>query len=103
MDPASIFDGGLQRVSEALKGNGSIVDAFAKPEQKEIIDRVTGMMSLLEGHADVVMDGVGPSVIPSVDKIRTITSRSAPRKRLASEARSTTKPKTIRPTVSPVQ
>jgi coenzyme F420 biosynthesis associated uncharacterized protein len=27
-------------------------------------------MSLLEGHADVVMDGVGPTVIPSVAKIR---------------------------------
>jgi coenzyme F420 biosynthesis associated uncharacterized protein len=27
-------------------------------------------MSLLEGHADVVMDGVGPEVIPSVDAIR---------------------------------
>ena len=28
------------------------------------------MMSLLEGHADVVMDGVGPSVIPTVGTIR---------------------------------
>jgi coenzyme F420 biosynthesis associated uncharacterized protein len=27
-------------------------------------------MSLLEGHADFVMDGVGPSVIPSVARIR---------------------------------
>ena len=27
-------------------------------------------MSLLEGHADVVMDGVGPSVIPTVGDIR---------------------------------
>jgi coenzyme F420 biosynthesis associated uncharacterized protein len=27
-------------------------------------------MSLLEGHADVVMDGVGPEVIPSVREIR---------------------------------
>ena len=27
-------------------------------------------MSLLEGHADVVMDGVGPQVIPSVGVIR---------------------------------
>ena len=27
-------------------------------------------MSLLEGHADVVMDGVGPEVIPSVEVIR---------------------------------
>ena len=28
------------------------------------------MMSLLEGHADVVMDGVGPGVIGSVEQIR---------------------------------
>ncbi len=27
-------------------------------------------MSLLEGHADVVMDGVGPDVVPSVATIR---------------------------------
>jgi putative hydrolase len=27
-------------------------------------------MSLLEGHADVVMDGVGPEVIPTVSEIR---------------------------------
>ncbi len=31
-----------------------------------MIERITGVMSLLEGHADVVMDGVGPEVIPSV-------------------------------------
>ncbi len=35
-----------------------------------MLDRVTGMMSLLEGHADVVMDGVGPQVIPTVEAIR---------------------------------
>ena len=40
------------------------------PEQKAIIDRVTATMSLLEGHADVVMDGVGPEVVPSVATIR---------------------------------
>jgi putative hydrolase len=27
-------------------------------------------MSLVEGHAEVVMDGVGPEVIPSVEAIR---------------------------------
>jgi len=27
-------------------------------------------MSLLEGHADVVMDDVGPAVVPSVEHIR---------------------------------
>jgi coenzyme F420 biosynthesis associated uncharacterized protein len=35
-----------------------------------VLDRITAVMSLLEGHADVVMDGVGPEVIPSVDDIR---------------------------------
>lgn len=35
-----------------------------------ILDKITGLMSLLEGHADVVMDDVGPQVVPSVDDIR---------------------------------
>jgi coenzyme F420 biosynthesis associated uncharacterized protein len=73
MDVASILDDGLKRVSDAIRGGGqtgSIVDLVSTPEQKAILDRVTGMMSLLEGHADVVMDGVGPEVIPSVDAIR---------------------------------
>jgi coenzyme F420 biosynthesis associated uncharacterized protein len=43
---------------------------FATPEQKARIAELTAIMSLLEGHADVVMDGVGPSVIPSVAEIR---------------------------------
>jgi coenzyme F420 biosynthesis associated uncharacterized protein len=52
------------------KGEGSLLDLFATPEQRVVIDRVTAVMSLLEGHADVVMDGVGPEVIPSVEQIR---------------------------------
>jgi coenzyme F420 biosynthesis associated uncharacterized protein len=39
------------------------------------MDRVTGVMSLLEGHADVVMDGVGPRVIPTVESIRAAFDR----------------------------
>jgi coenzyme F420 biosynthesis associated uncharacterized protein len=49
---------------------GSLVEAVQTPEQREILDRITALMSLLEGHADYVMDGVGPSVVPSVAKIR---------------------------------
>jgi coenzyme F420 biosynthesis associated uncharacterized protein len=71
VEPTRMLDDGLRRVSEALRGGGgSLMDVMSTPEQKEILDRVTGVMSLLEGHADVVMDGVGPSVIPSVDHIR---------------------------------
>src|SRR3954452_9985430 len=73
MDVSSLLDDGLKRIGEAIRGGGqtgSIVDLVSSPEQREILDRVTGVMSLLEGHADVVMDGVGPEVIPSVDAIR---------------------------------
>jgi coenzyme F420 biosynthesis associated uncharacterized protein len=71
VEPTRMLDDGLRRVSEALRGGGgSLLDVMSTPEQREIVDRVTGVMSLLEGHADVVMDGVGPSVIPSVAHIR---------------------------------
>lgn len=78
LEPTGFLDEGLGRLVEAIKGGekgGSLVDVVSTPEQKEIIDRVTGVMSLLEGHADVVMDGVGPSVIPSVKDIRTRFNR----------------------------
>jgi coenzyme F420 biosynthesis associated uncharacterized protein len=48
----------------------SVIEAIQTPEQKVIFDELTALMSLLEGHADVVMDDVGPAVIPSVDLIR---------------------------------
>jgi coenzyme F420 biosynthesis associated uncharacterized protein len=72
VEPQRFLDEGLQRISEAIKNGrgGSLLDLLGSPEQKEILDRVTGVMSLLEGHADYVMDGVGPQVIPSVDSIR---------------------------------
>ena len=60
-------------VSDALRGNGdglSLVEAIQGPEQRAMLARLTAVMSLLEGHADVVMDGVGPSVVPSVADIR---------------------------------
>ena len=73
IEPGSLLEGGLERITDAIKAGragGSIVDILSTPEQREILDRVTGMMSLLEGHADVVMDDVGPQVIGSVKEIR---------------------------------
>lgn len=71
-DPGRLIADVASRLSDIVKGrtDGSLVDMFSSPEQKQVIDRVTGVMSLLEGHADVVMDGVGPEVIPSVAEIR---------------------------------
>ena len=70
VEPSHLLDDGLKRVSEAIRGGGSLMEVLSSPEQREILDRVTGVMSLLEGHADVVMDDVGPGVIPSVADIR---------------------------------
>ncbi|BBH17777.1 hypothetical protein Back2_20640 [Nocardioides baekrokdamisoli] len=72
LDMATILDEGFGRIVEAFKPGGpTLMEVLSTPEQREVIDRITGVMSLLEGHADVVMDGVGPAVIPSVDHIRT--------------------------------
>jgi coenzyme F420 biosynthesis associated uncharacterized protein len=46
------------------------MDLVQTPSQREILGRLTAVMSLLEGHADYVMDGVGPDVVPSVAEIR---------------------------------
>jgi len=57
----------------AVRGDDSertLIDIVQTPAQREILERITAVMSLLEGHADVVMDGVGPDVVPSVDQIR---------------------------------
>lgn len=63
---------GVGEFVRIVKGTSesSISDLFQNDKQRAIVDQMTGIMSLLEGHADVVMDGVGPEVIPSVDNIR---------------------------------
>ena len=71
-DPGRLLSEGISRVGELVSGKseGSLIDLVSSPEQKLVIDKITGVMSLLEGHADVVMDGVGPGVIPTVADIR---------------------------------
>ncbi|MBV9487098.1 MAG: zinc-dependent metalloprotease [Frankiaceae bacterium] len=56
--------------SAAGRSDLSLVEMIQTPEQRKILDRLTGLMSLLEGHADVVMDLAGAGVIPSVGTIR---------------------------------
>jgi coenzyme F420 biosynthesis associated uncharacterized protein len=75
LDPAAIlsrFRGALGSLSDVVRGRSdlSFIELVQTPEQRKVLDRVTGLMSLLEGHADVVMDGVGPAVVPSVASIR---------------------------------
>lgn len=62
----------VTRLPEVFTGraSGGLAELFATPQQRAQIAGVTAIMSLLEGHADVVMDEVGPAVIPSVEDIR---------------------------------
>ncbi|MFT4165264.1 MAG: zinc-dependent metalloprotease [Microlunatus sp.] len=69
---AAMLRDAAKRLAEAARGDSevSIIDLVQTPEQREIIERITAVMSLLEGHADVVMDGVGPEVIGTIAEIR---------------------------------
>ncbi len=44
---------------EPLIDERGLLGLFASPEQREVIDRVQALMSLLEGHGHVVMDRIG--------------------------------------------
>jgi coenzyme F420 biosynthesis associated uncharacterized protein len=75
LDPASILDrlrSAADVVAGAVRGGGgeSLIEAIQTPRQREILDRLTAVMTLVEGHGDYVMDAVGPRVVPSVEEIR---------------------------------
>ncbi|MEV5507593.1 zinc-dependent metalloprotease [Streptomyces orinoci] len=80
LDPATLLErireavqslaGGRAPEDEGERGGRSIVELVQTPVQREVLARLTAVMSLLEGHADYVMDGVGPQVVPSVAEIR---------------------------------
>jgi coenzyme F420 biosynthesis associated uncharacterized protein len=63
----------VRGLPDLLRSGGSgtsLVEAVQTPQQRQQLTRLTAVMSLLEGHADVVMDEVGPQVVPSVEVIR---------------------------------
>ena len=75
LDTSALTSMASDGINEALRiargeSDASLADVFQNDKQRDIVDRLTGIMSLLEGHADVVMDGVGPEVIPTVEEIR---------------------------------
>ncbi|MEU4508463.1 zinc-dependent metalloprotease [Nonomuraea wenchangensis] len=63
--------GAADTVADVVRGGeGNLIDVIQSPAQKAILDRLTAVMTLVEGHGDFVMDAVGPSVVPSVAEIR---------------------------------
>jgi coenzyme F420 biosynthesis associated uncharacterized protein len=75
LDPGAILSrlrAAADAVAGAVRGGDSesLVEAIQTPRQKEILARLTALMTLVEGHGDYVMDAVGPQVVPSVAEIR---------------------------------
>jgi coenzyme F420 biosynthesis associated uncharacterized protein len=72
-DPRRLLDA-LRRAAEQVRHgqnpfeDGGLLVLLAGPEQYEAIQRVTGLMSLLEGHGDVTMDRAGADRIPSAER-----------------------------------
>jgi coenzyme F420 biosynthesis associated uncharacterized protein len=75
MDPTAIADrlrAAAGAVAGAVRGGDgqTLVEAIQTPQQRELLDKLTAVMTLVEGHGDYVMDAVGPQVVPSVANIR---------------------------------
>ena len=70
-DPAELrqrLGGAVGELLNAVRGKGDgtgVMAALATPEQQVVIERITAFMSLVEGHAEYVMNAVSPHVIPS--------------------------------------
>lgn len=71
----------LARLADFVRGRGGSPDTYSSgvlglvravqsEPQRQALDRLLVLGTLLEGHADHVMDAVGPAVVPSVATIR---------------------------------
>ncbi len=61
------------REAKRAKADGSVValsQLLRSPQQRAVFDKLLALSTLLEGHADYVMDAVGPGVVPAVEQIR---------------------------------
>jgi coenzyme F420 biosynthesis associated uncharacterized protein len=75
LDASAILDrmrSAATAVAGAVRGGEteSLIEAMQTPAQRALLDKLTAVMTLVEGHGDYVMDAVGPRVVPSVADIR---------------------------------
>jgi coenzyme F420 biosynthesis associated uncharacterized protein len=75
LDAVAVLDrmrSAVTAVAGAVRGSESesLIEAMQTPAQRVLLDKLTAVMTLVEGHGDYVMDAVGPRVVPSVADIR---------------------------------
>jgi coenzyme F420 biosynthesis associated uncharacterized protein len=72
LDPAALI-GRVREMADSVRGKGekslSLIQAVQSPEQRAVMNRLTAVMTLLEGHGEYVMNGIGSQVIPTVEEI----------------------------------
>lgn len=76
-------DADSKKLTDVLKGlvgnkddeaarNGGLFAVIATPEQREILNQLTGLMALLEGHADVTMSRAATQFIPGAERFHRV-------------------------------
>ena len=69
-DPKRFLDALARALDDLRHGrkpldDGGIAVLLASPQQRVVLDKIGGLMSLLEGHGDVTMDRAGADRVPS--------------------------------------
>jgi len=60
-----------QVINSLIRNDGSsLIELVQSEEQVRIYRKIVALLTLLEGHADFVMDRGGPDLVPSVSEIR---------------------------------
>jgi coenzyme F420 biosynthesis associated uncharacterized protein len=79
-DPRTMFRAVSTAVEEMRSGRnpldeGGLVALFASPEQRGVLGRVQALMSVLEGHGNVVMDDLGREHVAGQERMSRVLSQ----------------------------
>ena len=78
-DPKRFLEAIKSAVDQRRQGgsplkDGGVAALLATPEQRVTMAKVSGLMSLLEGHGDITMDRAGAGLIPSQERFSRVLS-----------------------------
>jgi coenzyme F420 biosynthesis associated uncharacterized protein len=79
-DPSTLFKAVSRAVDEVRAGrnpldDGGVVGLLASPEQRGVLGQVQALMSLLEGHGNVVMDDLGTAHVKGQERMSKVLSQ----------------------------